>query len=113
MHEISLLEDVLDILQDYAKSQGFQQVKKLSLEIGTLSCVEQHALRFGFDVVMKNTLVENAELEIIQTKGVGVCRHCGQTVQMETVHDPCAECGRPGVNITQGMEMKIRELVVI
>ena len=113
MHEISLLENVLEILEENAKSQGFNQVKKVCLEIGKLSCVEQDALRFGFDVVMKNTLAENAELEIIQTEGVGVCQQCGKTVRLETLHDPCGKCGCPGVVVTQGNEMKIKDLIVI
>ncbi len=113
MHEISLLENVLEILEEHARSQNFSQVKKICLEIGKLSCVEPDALRFGFNVVIKNTLADNAELEIRQTQGYGICGHCGQTVQMETLHDPCAECGRPGVVVTQGNEMKIKDLVVI
>ena len=112
MHEISLLENILDILENHAKAQEFNQVKKISLKIGKLSCVEPDALRFGFDVVMKNTLAENAELEIIQTDGVGVCQRCGQTVRLETLHDPCSACGSPGVIVTQGNEMKIKDLVV-
>ena len=112
MHEISLLENVLEILEDHAKLQEFNKVKKVCLEIGKLSCVEPDALRFGFDVVMKNSLAENAELEIRQTEGVGVCQQCGQTVRLETLHDPCSACGSPGVIVTQGNEMKIFDLVV-
>ncbi len=54
MHEISLLESVLDTLETQAEQQGFTQVKQVVLEIGALSCVEADALRFGFDAVMKN-----------------------------------------------------------
>ncbi len=113
MHELSLLENVLEILQDNAATQGFKQVKKVCLKIGKLSCVEPEALRFGFDQVMKNTLADQAELEIIQTEGAGVCGQCGQTVQLETLHDPCALCGHFDVVITQGNEMSIKELRVI
>lgn len=113
MHEISLLENILEIIESHAKSEGFNQVKKICLEVGRLSCVEQDALRFGFDVVMKNTLAENAELEIRQTEGIGVCQQCGQTVRMETLHDPCTECGCSGVVVTGGQEMKIKELIVV
>ncbi len=113
MHEISLLENILEIIESHAKSQGFNQVKKIGLEIGKLSCVEEDALRFGFDVVMKNSLAENAELYINQTEGTGVCRQCGKTVWIETLHDPCRECGCPRVVVTGGREMKINELIVV
>ena len=112
MHEISLLENILEILESNAKSQGFIKVKRVCLEIGRLSCVEQEALRFGFDVVMKNTLAEDAELEIELIQGQGICQHCKQSLSLETLHDPCSFCGNPYVTITHGDEMKIKDLVV-
>ena len=113
MHEISLLESVLDTLESQAEQQGFSRVKQVVLEIGALSCVEAEALRFGFDVVMKNTLAEHAELVIIEQAGQGICSHCQHSVVLETLHDPCPDCGRFGVTVTQGQAMRIKELIVI
>lgn len=113
MHELSLLENVRDILEQHALTQSFTQVTKITLEIGKLSCVEPEALRFGFDVVMKDSLAENAELIITALKGLGLCRQCRQQTEMETLYDPCSHCGSPGLTITQGAEMKIKDLIVI
>ena len=112
MHELSLLENVRDILVSHAKSQNFSQVSKVTLEIGKLSCVEVEALRFAFDVVMKSSLAENAELILSELDGIGYCQPCGQNTLMEQLYDACAYCGRPLV-VVQGMEMKIKDLVVI
>lgn len=112
MHEISLLESVLDTLASQAEQQGFTHVKQVVLEIGALSCVEADALRFGFDAVMKNSLAEHAELVIITVAGQGVCPHCQQQVLLETLHDPCHHCGRFGVTVLQGQAMRIKELIV-
>ena len=113
MHEISLLENVLEILQTNAQTQGFSQVKKVSLDVGKLSCVEPEALRFGFDVVMKGTLADNAELEIHEQEGVGICQQCQQKVELETFHDPCGNCGSFQVTVIQGSELKIKDLIVV
>lgn len=113
MHEISLLENVKEILQDHAKSQNFNRVKKITLEIGELSCVEPDALRFGFDVVMKDTLAENAELIITKLEGLGICDKCKEQVSLATLYDPCTLCGNPFVTVIQGSEMKIKDLIVI
>lgn len=113
MHEISLLESVLEIVETQARQQNFTQVKKISLEIGALSCVAAEALRFGFDVVMKGTLAENAELTIIEIAGQGKCSRCAQLLELETLHDPCSHCGAFGVQIMQGEQMRIKELRVI
>lgn len=113
MHEISLLENVREILQTHAVSQHFHKVSKITLEIGKLSCVAPEALRFGFDVVMQGSIAENAELIIIELDGLGFCHPCQRQVNMNSLYDPCGHCGNPITDVTQGLEMKIKDLIVI
>ena len=113
MHELSLLENVREILENHAVSQNFTRVTKVTLEIGKLSSVEPDALRFGFDVVMKDSLADNAELIISELNGLGLCQQCGLQVEMETSYDPCPHCGSCLVKVIQGAEMKIKDLCVI
>lgn len=113
MHEISLLENVREILESHAVSEKFSRVTRVTLEIGKLSCVEPDALRFGFDVVMKGSLAEDAELVVTEAYAIGRCRQCGQEAAIETLYDPCPSCGCPFVDVVQGMEMKIKDLIVI
>jgi len=113
MHELSLLENVREILENHALSQNFTKVTKVTLAIGKLSSVEPDALRFGFDVVMKDSLAENAELIISDIAGLGICQQCSQQVEMETSYDPCPHCGSCLVKVIQGAEMKIKDLCVI
>ena len=113
MHELSLLENVREILENHALSQNFSKVSKVTLEIGKLSCIEPEALRFGFDVVMKDSLAENAELIITELNGLGQCRQCHLQFEMDSLHDPCTHCGSTFVTVIQGTEMKIKDLIVI
>ncbi|NOT12299.1 MAG: hydrogenase maturation nickel metallochaperone HypA [Methylococcaceae bacterium] len=113
MHELSLLENVRDILEEHAVTQNFSKVTQVTLEIGKLSCVEPEALRFGFDVVMKDSLAENATLLISELDGLGLCQQCHREMQMKTLYEPCIHCGHAFVRITQGAEMKVKDLVVI
>jgi hydrogenase nickel incorporation protein HypA/HybF len=113
MHELSLLENVREILEEHAISQNFTKVTQVTLEIGKLSFVESEALRFGFDVVMKGSLAENARLIMTELDGLGLCQQCGQQLVKESLYEPCAACGSPDVKIVQGREMKIKDLVVV
>lgn len=112
MHEISLLEQVREILLEHSLSQNFSRVSTVTLEIGQLSCVEEGALRFGFDAVMKDSLAEGAELKINVVDGLGFCSSCHKSVAMQSLHDPCGICGLFGMKIIQGEEMRIKDLVV-
>lgn len=112
MHEMSLCEGILQILQENAKSKGFERVKTVWLEIGGLSMVEPEAMRFCFDAIMRNTLADAARLEIIETPGEAWCMQCAKTVQVKQRFDTCPECSGFQLQVTGGEEMRIRELEV-
>lgn len=112
MHEMSLTESVLQILQDNAKNKGFERVKRVRLEIGELAGVEIEAMRFCFDVVMKGTLADQARLEIIQIPGQAWCGSCGKSVQVSQRFEPCPVCGGFQLQITGGEQMLVKELEV-
>ena len=112
MHEMSLAEGVLQIIEDSAKQQDFSSVKAVWLEIGQLSSVEPEAMRFCFDAVTRGSLAEGARLEIVIVDGGGQCLNCGQTVKLKAVYDACPACGGYPVNPVSGTEMRIRELEV-
>lgn len=112
MHELSLAEDMLTMIQQRAETEQFQTVTKVWLEIGSLSHVEPDAMVFCFDAVMAGTLVEGAQLEIIHTQAQGQCRQCQQTSVVEHLYDPCPQCGEFGVDIVQGDQVRIKSLAV-
>ncbi|HCU54060.1 MAG TPA: hydrogenase maturation nickel metallochaperone HypA [Gammaproteobacteria bacterium] len=112
MHEMSLAENVLQIIEDSARAQNFQRVRRVMLEIGQLAAVEPEAMRFCFDAVTRGSLAEGARLEIIETPGAGRCFDCGETVEMQEQFALCPECGSGRVQITRGSEMRVKELEV-
>lgn len=112
MHEMSLCESVLQVMQDSAKSQDYESVKTVWLEIGALSGVELDAMRFCFDVVTRDTLADKARLEIIEVPGQAWCMQCSRTVSVKQRFDACPDCGSYQLQVTGGDEMKIKELEV-
>jgi len=112
MHEMSLTESVLQILRNSAKSKGFERVKTVWLEIGELAGVEVEAMRFCFDVVMKDTLANQARLEIIHVPGQAWCTQCEKLVTVKQRFESCPDCGVYPLQITGGDQMMIKELEV-
>ena len=112
MHEMSLCEGVLQVLQKEAQTQHFVRVKKVWLEIGELSSVEVEAMRFCFDAVMQGSLADGAALEIVRAPGQAWCMQCAETVNVKQRFDECPHCGSYQLQVTSGDEMKIKELEV-
>lgn len=112
MHEMSLCESILHILEQEALRQTFQHVHRIRLEIGTLACVETTALRFCFEVIARGTLAEGAQLEMIECPATAWCLGCMQYVKIPQRFSPCPECGSHQLQVTQGEELRIKDLEV-
>ena len=112
MHEMSLCEGILHVLEEQAVTQRFNKVKAVYLEVGALAGVEVEALRFGFDVVMKTSIAEDARLEIINMPGQAWCMPCMQLVNIKQRFDACPLCGDHKLQVQGGEEMRIKELEV-
>lgn len=112
MHEMSLCEGIVQVLEQEAERQSFHKVNRVRLEIGVLAGVEIAALRFGFDVVTRGTLAEGAELEVIELPAAAWCLMCMQRVEIRQRYDPCPECGTYQLQVTEGEDLKIKDLEV-
>lgn len=112
MHEMSLAEGVMQLIEDAARKDPFKHVTAVWLEIGQLSGVEPQAMAFCFDAVTRNTVADGARLEIITLPGSGWCMACAKTVPMSEVFGECPDCGGYQLQVTSGTDMRVKELEV-
>ena len=112
MHEMALVESVLQILEEQAIEQDFKLVKTVWLEVGALSHVEPEALKFCFDAVVCDSLADGAKLEILRTPGKAWCYYCDDFVEVSSALDACATCGKYEMRMTGGDEMRVHKLEV-
>jgi hydrogenase nickel incorporation protein HypA/HybF len=112
MHELSLAEGVLQLIEDAAREQDFTKVTAVWLEIGQLSGVEVEAMKFCFDAVTRDSIADGASLEIIALPGAGWCMECSLAVPMAEVFGECPHCGGHRLQVTGGTEMRVKELEV-
>lgn len=112
MHEMSLAENVLQILEDAARRRGFARVRSVRLEVGALAPVEPAAMRFCFDAVTRGSIAEGARLDITTTHGMAWCMRCSDTISIERRYDTCPKCGGHELQVTGGEELRVKELEV-
>lgn len=112
MHEMSLCASIVQIIEEQAREQGFGRVTRVWLEIGPLAGVELEAIRFGFDVITKGTVAENAKLNILETEAQAWCLQCSKPVPVSQRFDACPECGGFQLQMTRGEELRIKEMEV-
>ncbi|SUZ32022.1 hydrogenase nickel incorporation protein HypA [Roseibaca ekhonensis] len=113
MHEMSLAEGIRSTVMDQAQAHGFTRVTRLRLEIGRFAGVEKPALEFAFDVVMRGSPAEGAELSLIDLPGRALCYDCMVEVEINDRLDPCPHCGGGKLMPQGGDEMRIKDMEVI
>lgn len=113
MHEMSLAEGVLQLIEDAAHQQGFAKVTTVWLEIGQLASVDVDAMGFCFDAVTRGSIADGARLEVIVAPGSGWCSQCAVTVPVAETPGVCPHCGTYQVRVTGGTEMRVKELEVV
>lgn len=112
MHEMSLAEGILQLVEETARREKAQRVKLVVLEIGRLSSVEPEAIKFCFEAVTHGGIAQGAALEIINVAGVGWCMPCAATVEMTELYGACPQCGSHQVQATGGTEMRVKEIEI-
>ncbi|MEO0617200.1 MAG: hydrogenase maturation nickel metallochaperone HypA [Pseudomonadota bacterium] len=112
MHELSLCEGVLQLIEANAARSGFTRVRGVQLEIGELAGVDTEALRFSFDVVTRGTMADAASLAISPVPGQAWCMACSNTVHVSRRVDPCPDCGSHQLQVNGGDDMVLKSLEV-
>jgi len=109
MHEIAIVESIIDIISTEMKKHNITKVDTIKLRIGEMSHVMPDALTFSFDVSSKGTSLEGAKLIIETVPTKGRCKGCGTEFTIKDTFDICPECSGISYEITSGKELEIAE----
>jgi hydrogenase nickel incorporation protein HypA/HybF len=112
VHEVSLIESVVALVEDERRKQDFSRVHLIRLRLGALGHAEPEALRFCFDAVTRGTIVDGARLDIDIVPGEGWCASCSRTVPLEERFAACPLCGNAPIQMTAGDELRVAEMEV-
>lgn len=109
-----LMSALLDELQ--GEKEDIERVKEVRIEVGELAFLGEDQLKFAFETLSKDTIVEKAELNVISIDSEVRCENCGYEGGINYSDDPafhynvpvisCPECdSKP--EIIKGKETKI------
>ncbi len=73
MHDFHLADTILKTVLEYAEKNGFKNIKKIELELGSIlehgEVISPENLIFNFNLLSKNTIAQSAELNIKSIAG--------------------------------------------
>ncbi len=111
MHETALVQDMLSIAHHALTKRRIRKVQTIKLAVGVLANVMPDALLFAFEAMSKNSIFEEATLEMTSIP-VGVrCDSCGFDYEPSRFPYTCPVCQSTLFKIIQGEEFYIISLV--
>ncbi|TAL67023.1 MAG: hydrogenase maturation nickel metallochaperone HypA [Bacteroidetes bacterium] len=110
MHEVSIAQEIIEIVKDYLPDGNGISVKSVKVDVGDFSNILPEALTFGFEVLTDNSGMKGAELIINKIPLTVNCINCNY---ISTLDEPlffCKKCKSPNVEILTGTELKVTEI---
>ncbi|GAB6066392.1 hydrogenase maturation nickel metallochaperone HypA [Aquifex pyrophilus] len=110
MHEFSIVQSLLTMIEDYAREHNAKAVSRIVVSIGVLSGVEPHLLEMAFNTFKEGTIAEKAEF-VMEIENLKLrCRDCGKEGKKEELNMVCPFCGSLNTEITAGQDMLLKSL---
>lgn len=106
MHELSLANSIIHIINTQIPFDIRNRISIIKLEVGKLSGIETDALIFAFEMLKETTEYSKANLQINFVEGEAQCEKCFNQF-FYTFGDACSKCGSYQLKIVKGKEMKV------
>jgi hydrogenase nickel incorporation protein HypA/HybF len=107
MHELSIAQNIVDILNNQMRIHNLSRIESVSLRIGALRAIVVESLNFSFNVLTSGSPLEGARLEVEEVPIRGRCLECGQELTLKNWMDDCPHCRGPRMEIVSGKELDI------
>jgi len=113
MHELSIVETLIEQAQKEVRRSGHSgRIVRLDLVIGRLAGVSCDSIRFAFDLLSPDTMLEGAEVRITEPKATCCCQACDARVEGDELTVRCPRCGGVGVSFEGGRQLLLESIEI-
>ncbi|MDD5542577.1 MAG: hydrogenase maturation nickel metallochaperone HypA [Acidobacteriia bacterium] len=110
MHELSIAQNILEIVQQSLPPEPAPPVKCVRLKIGEMAGVVTDSLEFCFSVLISDTTMGGAKLEIESVPVMANCKTCGNDFRVEDYVFACPSCSSSDLEVLSGRELQVVEV---
>ena len=112
MHEMSIAQSILNIVDEYMTRENGQKLKEVAVEIGELVAVVPDSLTFCYEVLVEDTDYRDSALNIQIIPLKGTCTACSRSFKIKNYEFLCPHCQSTSLEIQGGQELRITHLEV-
>ncbi len=114
MHELSVTQEIVNILVEEAHRHGVSHIRRVKLLLGSFSTFQPDAVNFYFEILKKDyPELQDTVMDIEMVPGKCRCRECGREFESNGDLLPvCPECGSIFVDVLSGKDFIIEYMEV-
>lgn len=112
MHEMSIAQNIIDIVNETLRDYPNARVEKVVVDVGVLTAVVPESLEFCYQAITAETPLENSVLEIHSIPVRVKCRACNKESSLDSFIFVCPRCGSSELTELSGRELNIRHIEV-
>lgn len=112
MHELSVTQGIMQIVEAEAKKNNVKKVLSIKLMVGQLSGVMPQLIQDYFELIAMGTVVEGAKLVIERVPATIECLECKEVSAIDRMRLRCPKCNGIEVKIVTGKEFYIDSMEV-
>lgn len=106
MHELGVVLEIFDLIEEIMKEQGLKKVSAVTIEVGELSGILPDYLKECWNAARLGGELEQTELEMMMIPAAAQCI-CGNEYEMTANNRICPKCGKTDYTVTHGREFNI------
>ncbi len=112
MHELSITQNIVDIVVEHATRAKAERVTAIHLVIGNLTGFVDESIQFCFDMLSPGTIAAGARVGIQRVPARVRCRACAQEFEPEGLNWACPQCTAVGGEVLRGRELQVDSIEI-
>ena len=111
MHELGVVINVIETVENIARENQLTKIDTLVLQIGELSSMIPRYIEACYPVAVDGTLLQDTKLQIEVIPGNGMCKTCNSVFNLLEHKSKCPKCQGSHWELLSGREFLIKEIV--
>ncbi len=127
MHELSIAQKIIEIIESKAKQNNFSKVSNAKLKIGKMAAFQKDQLEFCLNTFQKSEIIKEMNFDICEVPVKLLCNNCGNYFIDDRFNDyefahvyahapglyiplPCPQCKSKNISVISGSEIELTSI---
>ena len=112
MHEITVLVELVKMVETAAIENDIHEIDTVVVQIGEMSSLVPRYMMEYFPHAAYGTLLEDSKLKIEMIPANALCHHCNKVFRIVKNKGLCPDCEANDWEILSGMEFILKEIII-